>query len=80
VKYSSSEITLPALLNGIDGVSAQGGHILIMSTKAIEQLDNALPYPWRVDMEVHFGYDNFMSFMQPPLGTSWVFWTQGDRF
>lgn len=50
VKYSSSGTTLSALLNGIDGVSAQGRHILIMSTEAIEQLDNALPYPWRVDI------------------------------
>ena len=63
MKYSSSEITLSALHNGINDVSAQGGHILIMSTKAIEQLDNALPYPWRVDMEAHFGYDNCKSFM-----------------
>ncbi|KAI9034836.1 BCS1 and AAA domain-containing protein [Aspergillus affinis] len=59
LEYHSSErrssgITLSALLNVIDGVSAQEGRILIMTTNHIEKLDDALLRPGRVDMKVPF--------------------------
>ncbi|KAI2937981.1 hypothetical protein CBS147321_7511 [Aspergillus niger] len=55
-----------------------------MTTNAINQLDNALLYPGRIDMESDFGYGCLgtirTSFTQPPLGTSWVFWALEDSF
>ncbi|KAI9045864.1 uncharacterized protein KD926_007167 [Aspergillus affinis] len=50
----SKGITLSALLNVIDGVSAQEGIILIMTTNYIEKLDDALLRPGRVDMKIPF--------------------------
>ncbi|KAE8334492.1 hypothetical protein BDV24DRAFT_172530 [Aspergillus arachidicola] len=52
----SNGITLAAVLNVIDGVCAQEGRILIMTTNHIDQLDPALLRPGRVDMKVLFGY------------------------
>ncbi|EEP81708.1 predicted protein [Uncinocarpus reesii 1704] len=49
-------ISLSALLNAIDGVGAQEGRILIMTTNHKNVLDAALLRPGRVDMEVSFGY------------------------
>ncbi|RDH26450.1 hypothetical protein BDQ94DRAFT_18072 [Aspergillus welwitschiae] len=55
-----------------------------MTTNAINQLDNALLCPGGIDMETDFGYGclvtNRTSVTQPPPGTSWVFWTQGNSF
>ncbi|GLA56002.1 hypothetical protein AnigIFM63604_003491, partial [Aspergillus niger] len=55
-----------------------------MTTNAINQLDNALLCPGRIDMETDFGYGCLgtirTSFTQPPPGPSWVFWTHEDRF
>ncbi|GLA56269.1 hypothetical protein AnigIFM63604_006998, partial [Aspergillus niger] len=53
-KQSTNAIALSALTNGIDDLFAQGSHILIMTTNAIEQLDNALLHPWRIEMEADF--------------------------
>ncbi|GAB1203801.1 hypothetical protein APSETT445_002441 [Aspergillus pseudonomiae] len=47
-------ISLSGLLNAIDGVSAQEGRILIMTTNSPESLDTALIRPGRVDMHVDF--------------------------
>ncbi|KAE8312074.1 P-loop containing nucleoside triphosphate hydrolase protein [Aspergillus transmontanensis] len=47
-------ISLSGLLNAIDGVSAQEGRILIMTTNSPESLDAALIKPGRVDMHVDF--------------------------
>ncbi|KAE8383717.1 BCS1 N terminal-domain-containing protein [Aspergillus bertholletiae] len=47
-------ISLSGLLNAIDGVSAQEGRILIMTTNSPESLDAALIRPGRVDMHVDF--------------------------
>ncbi|KAL4936302.1 hypothetical protein BDV06DRAFT_233545 [Aspergillus oleicola] len=70
---SSNGITLSAFLNIIDGLTAQEGRILIMTTNAIEKLDHALLRPGRVDLKVEFGradslalQEHFlMFFMQP---------------
>lgn len=57
----SNGIPLAAFLNVIDGVCAQEGRILIMTTNHIDQLDSALIRPGRVDMKVLFGYaDRFV--------------------
>ncbi|KAE8407136.1 hypothetical protein BDV37DRAFT_291367 [Aspergillus pseudonomiae] len=51
----SNSITLAGFLNLLDGVSAQEGRILVMTTNHIDQLDPALLRPGRVDMKVFFG-------------------------
>ncbi|KAI9923376.1 hypothetical protein MW887_009926 [Aspergillus wentii] len=48
-------ITLSGCLNVIDGVAAQEGRILIMTTNHLERLDSALLRPGRVDMKIHMG-------------------------
>lgn len=57
-KRQSNGITLSAFLNVIDGVSAQEGRILIMTTNNIDQIDDALKRPGRVDMRILLGYAN----------------------
>ncbi|KAL4891352.1 P-loop containing nucleoside triphosphate hydrolase protein [Aspergillus ambiguus] len=54
-KETPNGISLSTFRNLIDGVSAQEGCILIMTTNAIQQLDNALLRPGRVDMDVQLG-------------------------
>lgn len=49
-------LSLSALLNVIDGVTASEGRILVMTTNHAEKLDPALLRPGRVDMTVTFGY------------------------
>lgn len=49
-------ISLSTLLNVIDGVAAQEGRILIMTTNHIEKLDPALLRPGRVDMRIALDY------------------------
>jgi chaperone BCS1 len=53
-KESSSSISLATLLNAIDGVGAQEGRILIMTTNAPRILDKALIRPGRVDLHIKF--------------------------
>jgi chaperone BCS1 len=48
-------ITFSGLLNAIDGVASQEGHLLFMTTNHIERLDPALIRPGRVDMRIPFG-------------------------
>ncbi|KAI8338985.1 P-loop containing nucleoside triphosphate hydrolase protein [Chlamydoabsidia padenii] len=50
-----NNITFSGLLNAIDGVSAQEGRILCMTTNHPEKLDEALIRPGRIDVRVHFG-------------------------
>jgi chaperone BCS1 len=67
-------ITLSAILNVIDGVAAQEGRILVMTTNHIEKLDPALRRPDRVDMQIGFGAVNrfsaqehfLMFYLEPP--------------
>lgn len=53
---SPTGLSLSALLNVIDGVTASEGRILVMTTNHAEKLDAALLRPGRVDMTVTFGY------------------------
>ncbi|KAJ5473995.1 ATPaseAAA-typecore [Penicillium sp. IBT 31633x] len=57
-------ISLSALLNCLDGVAAQEGRILIMTTNHLEKLDTALIRPGRVDKRYHFDFVNTMSVKQ----------------
>ncbi|KAI1875144.1 hypothetical protein JX265_004202 [Neoarthrinium moseri] len=47
--------TLAGLLNVLDGVTAQQGRIVLMTTNFIEHLDEALIRPGRVDKIFHLG-------------------------
>lgn len=51
-----SGVSLSALLNCLDGVGAQEGRILIMTTNHPDKLDAALTRPGRVDKKYCFGY------------------------
>jgi len=54
-KASQSGLTnLSALLNVLDGVAAQEGMILIMTSNHLEALDEALVRPGRINKKVHF--------------------------
>ncbi|KAF7723489.1 hypothetical protein EC973_002000 [Apophysomyces ossiformis] len=52
---AANNITFSGLLNAIDGVAAQEGRILCMTTNHVEKLDPALIRPGRIDVRVHFG-------------------------
>lgn len=54
----SGKLSLSGLLNILDGVSAQEGRVLIMTTNHLENLDKALIRPGRVDMIVPFKLAN----------------------
>jgi chaperone BCS1 len=51
---NKNEMTLSALLNLLDGVAAQEGRVLIMTTNHLELLDPALVRPGRVDYKILF--------------------------
>lgn len=53
-RKGKSGLSLSALLNIIDGVAAQEGRALIMTTNHHEQLDPALIRPGRVDYQLEF--------------------------
>ena len=48
-------VTLSGLLNAIDGVGAQEGRLLFMTTNRIDRLDEALIRPGRVDVQYYLG-------------------------
>ena len=48
----TSELTFSGLLNAIDGVAAQEGRALVMTTNHPERLDPALIRPGRIDLRV----------------------------
>ncbi|KAL1511793.1 hypothetical protein AB1Y20_005079 [Prymnesium parvum] len=50
-----ARLTFSGLLNAIDGVAAQEGRLLFMSTNHLDRLDAALVRPGRVDVRVHLG-------------------------
>jgi len=52
---SLNGITFSGLLNALDGIAAQEGRILFMTTNRMEVLDPALTRPGRVDVACHFG-------------------------
>lgn len=51
----STGITFSGLLNAIDGVAAQEGKVLFMTTNHLDRLDEALVRPGRVDVRGYFG-------------------------
>jgi len=51
--YGRTPVTLSGLLNAIDGVGAQEGRLLFMTTNHIDRLGEALIRPGRVDMQYH---------------------------
>ncbi|KAM0244109.1 hypothetical protein ACHAP5_006591 [Fusarium lateritium] len=54
-KPQREPISLSGLLNVIDGVGAQEGRVLVMTSNHIENIDPALLRPGRVDFSVEFG-------------------------
>jgi len=48
-------ITFSGVLNAIDGVAAQEGKVLFLTTNHSDRLDEALVRPGRVDMRIHLG-------------------------
>lgn len=54
-KEPANKISLSGLLNAIDGVAAQEGRILIMTTNYRGRIDEALLRPGRVDEQIKFG-------------------------
>ncbi|KAJ1563136.1 hypothetical protein HK405_013463 [Cladochytrium tenue] len=51
----TSSVTFSGLLNAIDGVAAQEGRIVVMTTNHLEKLDKALIRPGRIDFRIYFG-------------------------
>lgn len=52
---ADSHITMSGLLNALDGVAAQEGRIVFMTTNHVERLDEALIRPGRCDLKVEIG-------------------------
>jgi len=52
---TSASVTFSGLLNAIDGVAAQEGRLVFLTTNHKEKLSQALIRPGRVDTQVHFG-------------------------
>lgn len=53
-----NHITFSGLLNALDGVYAQEGNLIFMTTNHKEKLDPALIRPGRIDFEIEFGLAN----------------------
>ncbi|TPX35748.1 hypothetical protein SmJEL517_g01939 [Synchytrium microbalum] len=53
---ATSNVTLSGLLNAIDGIRAQEGHILFMSANRPDKLPSSLLRPGRVDKKFQFGF------------------------
>ncbi|KNH05171.1 ATP-dependent chaperone [Perkinsela sp. CCAP 1560/4] len=54
--HPESRITISGLLNALDGVTAQEGRMVFMTTNHIEKLSDALIRPGRVDVRMFLGY------------------------
>ena len=52
----SRAVTMSGLLNAIDGVAAQEGRLIFLTTNHKEQLNEALIRPGRVDAQFYLGY------------------------
>lgn len=61
---TSSELTLSALLNAIDGASSSSGRILIATTNHYARLDRALVRRGRFDKTIELGYVNAEGFRE----------------
>ncbi|KJZ68818.1 hypothetical protein HIM_11792 [Hirsutella minnesotensis 3608] len=53
---SRKGVTMSGLLNTLDGVASQEGRVVIMTTNHIDNLDEALIRPGRVDKKVEFQF------------------------
>lgn len=51
----NNSLSFSGLLNAIDGISAQEGRLLVMTTNHLERLDPALIRPGRVDVRLFLG-------------------------
>eukprot|EP01112_Ceratiomyxa_fruticulosa_P018933 TRINITY_DN6125_c0_g1_i11.p1 TRINITY_DN6125_c0_g1~~TRINITY_DN6125_c0_g1_i11.p1 ORF type:complete len:444 (-),score=72.12 TRINITY_DN6125_c0_g1_i11:167-1498(-) len=51
-----SRVSFSGLLNALDGVGAQEGRVVFMTTNKIHQLDPALIREGRVDKKIHLGF------------------------
>ncbi|RGP73854.1 bcs1 precursor [Fusarium sporotrichioides] len=72
---SREPITLSGLLNVLDGVSAQEGRVLVMTSNHTENIDPALLRPGRVDYTIEFGlasFETIKQLFQLMYGTSYV--------
>ncbi len=49
----TQSLTFSGLLNALDGLSAQGGRILFLTTNKLSELDAALIRPGRTDLRIH---------------------------
>ncbi|KAM5350630.1 hypothetical protein ACJ41O_007135 [Fusarium nematophilum] len=54
-KRSQDGVSLSGLLNIIDGVAAQEGRVLVMTSNHTENIDPALLRPGRIDFSIKFG-------------------------
>ena len=54
--HADSRITISGLLNALDGVTAQEGRVVFMTTNHIERLSAALVRPGRVDVRMYIGF------------------------
>lgn len=54
VNSGTAGVSLPALLNVMDGAASQEGRMIIMTTNHVEKLDKALIRPGRIDKAVKF--------------------------
>lgn len=72
-KERRHSVSLSGLLNTLDGVAAQQGRLLIMTTNHEEQLDPALIRPGRIDLKLELSYAdskltaNLFEFMYKPV-------------
>eukprot|EP00744_Colponema_vietnamica_P037728 GILI01069207.1.p1 GENE.GILI01069207.1~~GILI01069207.1.p1 ORF type:complete len:165 (-),score=18.35 GILI01069207.1:107-601(-) len=53
---NDSRVTMSGLLNALDGVAAQEGRLVFMTTNHVERLDPALIRPGRADIKLEIGY------------------------
>lgn len=53
--YGDSRLTLPGLLNALDGVGAVDGRLLFMTCQRADALEPALVRPGRIDRRLRFG-------------------------
>ena len=57
-KKVTNQVTFSGILNALDGIYAQEGNLIFMTTNYKDKLDTALIRPGRIDFEIEFGYAN----------------------
>ena len=55
-KKVTNQVTFSGILNALDGIVAQEGNLIFMTTNYKDKLDSALIRPGRIDFEIEFGY------------------------